>query len=70
MINSLARAAASMNGTLHGKDRKFTGVSTDTRSLRDAICRWDRFSCTGATTFTVCMAWSCDLYSTSFTENA
>jgi UDP-N-acetylmuramoyl-tripeptide--D-alanyl-D-alanine ligase len=34
MINTLARAAASMNGTLHGDDRQFTGVSTDTRSLR------------------------------------
>ena len=35
MINTLARAAASMNGILHGKDRKFTGVNTDTRSLRE-----------------------------------
>ncbi|NNF40369.1 MAG: UDP-N-acetylmuramoyl-tripeptide--D-alanyl-D-alanine ligase, partial [Woeseiaceae bacterium] len=34
MINTLALAAASMNGVLHGDDRKFTGVSTDTRSLR------------------------------------
>ncbi len=35
MINTLARAAESMNGVLHGNDRKFTGVSTDTRSLRE-----------------------------------
>ena len=35
MIDTLARAAASMNGVLHGNDRKFTGVSTDTRSLRE-----------------------------------
>jgi len=34
MINTLALAAASMNGVLHGNDRKFTGVSTDTRSMR------------------------------------
>ena len=35
MINTLALAAASMNGVLHGNDRTFTGVSTDTRSLRE-----------------------------------
>ena len=35
MINTLALAAASMNGILHGNDREFTGVSTDTRSLRE-----------------------------------
>ena len=34
MINTLALAAASMNGVLHGNDRQFTGISTDTRSLR------------------------------------
>jgi len=34
MINTLALAAASMNGVLHGNDCDFTGVSTDTRSLR------------------------------------
>jgi len=35
MIDTLARAAASMKGVLHGNDRQFTGVSTDTRSLRE-----------------------------------
>ena len=35
MIDTLAQAAASMNGVLHGNDREFTGVSTDTRSLRE-----------------------------------
>jgi len=35
MIATLAQAAASMQGTLHGDDRKFAGVSTDTRTIRD-----------------------------------
>lgn len=35
MIDSLAQAAVCMNGELHGKDRQFHGVSTDTRSIRD-----------------------------------
>ena len=35
---TLAAAAHSMNGTLHGSDRRFAGVSTDTRSLsRDEL---------------------------------
>lgn len=34
MIDTLERAAKSMDGILHGDDRKFSGVSTDTRSLR------------------------------------
>ena len=34
MINTLAAAAESMQGTLRGEDRDFSGVSTDTRSLR------------------------------------
>ena len=35
MIATLAQAAESMQGVLHGDDRAFTGVSTDTRTLRD-----------------------------------
>ena len=35
MISTLAMAATSMQGELHGEDREFAGVSTDTRSLRD-----------------------------------
>jgi UDP-N-acetylmuramoyl-tripeptide--D-alanyl-D-alanine ligase len=35
MIASLSAAANSMDGILHGKDRGFAGVSTDTRTLRD-----------------------------------
>jgi UDP-N-acetylmuramoyl-tripeptide--D-alanyl-D-alanine ligase len=35
MIGSLSEAAKSMSGVLHGSDRQFAGVSTDTRSLRD-----------------------------------
>lgn len=34
MIDSLATAAISMNGILHGNDQRFAGVSTDTRTLR------------------------------------
>lgn len=34
MIATLAAAAESMNGVLHGADRDFSGVSTDTRTLR------------------------------------
>jgi UDP-N-acetylmuramoyl-tripeptide--D-alanyl-D-alanine ligase len=34
MIDSLQTAAASMEGTLHGEDARFSGVSTDTRTLR------------------------------------
>ena len=33
MIATLAAAATHMNGDLHGKDRAFRGVSTDTRSI-------------------------------------
>ncbi len=33
MIASLAQAAASMQGTLHGDDRDFSGISTDTRTI-------------------------------------
>jgi len=33
-MSTLAAAAESMNGTLHGSDHKFDGVSTDTRTLR------------------------------------
>jgi UDP-N-acetylmuramoyl-tripeptide--D-alanyl-D-alanine ligase len=33
-MSTLAAAAVSMNGTLHGTDQSFTGVSTDTRTLR------------------------------------
>ena len=35
MIDSLALAAECMDGTLCGADRQFSGVSTDTRSIRD-----------------------------------
>ena len=35
MIANLSGAAASMQGVLHGEDRDFAGISTDTRSLRD-----------------------------------
>jgi len=35
MIDTLSAAAKSMNGVLHGGDRQFGGVSTDTRSIRD-----------------------------------
>ena len=34
MIDSLALAANSMNGVLHGDDGPFAGISTDTRSIR------------------------------------
>ena len=33
MEGSLIEAANIMNGTLHGTDRNFAGVSTDTRTL-------------------------------------
>jgi UDP-N-acetylmuramoyl-tripeptide--D-alanyl-D-alanine ligase len=33
-MSTLAAAAESMRGTLHGSDHKFDGVSTDTRTLR------------------------------------
>ncbi len=35
MIRSLSSAANSMNGLLQGPDRSFTGVNTDTRSIRE-----------------------------------
>ena len=35
MIANLSAAATSMNGVLHGQDRPFAGVRTDTRTLRD-----------------------------------
>ena len=35
MIDTLTAAADSMSGALHGDDRQFAGVSTDTRTLRD-----------------------------------
>ena len=35
MIDSLALAADCMSGALHGQDRPFGGISTDTRSIRD-----------------------------------
>jgi len=35
MIATLSRAADYMKGTLHGDDRSFEGVSTDTRTIRD-----------------------------------
>jgi len=35
MIVSLASAADCMHGRLHGEDRPFHGISTDTRSIRD-----------------------------------
>ena len=34
MIASLSAAAKSMNGVLHGEERAFAGISTDTRTLR------------------------------------
>lgn len=34
MVSTLTQAAAMMNGELHGADRRFAGVSTDTRTLR------------------------------------
>ncbi len=34
MISTLAKAAAAMDGQLQGADRAFTGVSTDTRTIR------------------------------------
>ena len=33
MIDTLSRAATSMQGELHGDDREFAGISTDTRTL-------------------------------------
>jgi UDP-N-acetylmuramoyl-tripeptide--D-alanyl-D-alanine ligase len=35
MIATLSQAASSMQGVLHGADRPFEGVSTDTRTIRD-----------------------------------
>jgi len=35
VIDSLASAADCMQGLLHGEDRSFAGISTDTRSIRD-----------------------------------
>jgi len=35
MIATLSQAAMSMRGVLHGTDRPFEGVSTDTRTIRD-----------------------------------
>ena len=35
MIVNLSDAAACMQGTLHGQDRAFRGVSTDTRTIRE-----------------------------------
>ncbi len=35
MIDTLSAAATSMRGALHGDDRSFGGVSTDTRTIRD-----------------------------------
>ena len=35
MNATLSFAAAAMNGTLHGEDRSFDGVSTDSRSIRE-----------------------------------
>ncbi|HNP64497.1 MAG TPA: UDP-N-acetylmuramoyl-tripeptide--D-alanyl-D-alanine ligase [Woeseiaceae bacterium] len=35
MISSLSAAADCMNGVLHGTDRPFSGVNTDTRSIRE-----------------------------------
>ncbi|MDJ0748548.1 MAG: UDP-N-acetylmuramoyl-tripeptide--D-alanyl-D-alanine ligase [Woeseiaceae bacterium] len=35
MISTLSDAAAAMQGELRGPDRAFTGISTDTRSIRD-----------------------------------
>lgn len=35
MNTTLLQAADSMQGVLHGRDREFSGVSTDTRTIRD-----------------------------------
>jgi UDP-N-acetylmuramoyl-tripeptide--D-alanyl-D-alanine ligase len=35
MMTSLAAAAESMHGTLHGRDRDFEGISTDSRTLKN-----------------------------------
>ncbi|MGI9233630.1 MAG: UDP-N-acetylmuramoyl-tripeptide--D-alanyl-D-alanine ligase, partial [Woeseiaceae bacterium] len=35
MIATLSDAASAMQGELHGDDRQFSGISTDTRTLRD-----------------------------------
>ena len=35
MIATLSQAAESMHGMLHGDDRSFDGISTDTRSIRE-----------------------------------
>ncbi|NNF40077.1 MAG: UDP-N-acetylmuramoyl-tripeptide--D-alanyl-D-alanine ligase [Woeseiaceae bacterium] len=35
MTDTLLAAATVMNGVLHGRDRKFRGISTDTRTLRE-----------------------------------
>jgi len=35
MMTTLAAAAESMHGTLHGRDRDFEGVSTDSRTLKN-----------------------------------
>ncbi|MDJ0709339.1 MAG: UDP-N-acetylmuramoyl-tripeptide--D-alanyl-D-alanine ligase [Woeseiaceae bacterium] len=35
MISTLTEAAIAMNGQLHGADREFAGVSTDTRTIRE-----------------------------------
>ena len=35
MIATLSRAAEFMQGALHGEDREFAGVSTDTRTIGD-----------------------------------
>ena len=35
MIATLSNAAESMQGVLHGDDREFAGISTDTRTIRD-----------------------------------
>ena len=35
MINTLSEAADCMQGILHGEDRAFDGICTDTRSLRE-----------------------------------
>ncbi len=35
MIATLAQAAAAMQGVLHGEDRAFRGISTDTRTIRE-----------------------------------
>lgn len=35
MMHTLSEAADNMQGVLHGDDRTFSGISTDTRSIRD-----------------------------------